>query len=257
MICIDNHHTDPYFNVAAEEYLFKKFSGKLFMLWQNEPSVIIGRHQDLLSEIDTGFTGEWKIKAVRRFSGGGAVYHDPGNLNLSFMSSDGNTDFRRYVNEIARFLSGIGIKAEADQRNSLYIGNHKISGSAQYIRGNKVLYHATLLFSSDLKQLESALNGTFKGMVNAPVSIVRSVKSPVTNIVNHLPESMTIGTFRKNIFDYFLKLETDSKVYSFNSEDISNINLLMQSKYSTSDWNLRALNRNRDSGRTILESYSA
>jgi len=252
MICINNIYSDPYFNIAAEEYLFRKFASPVFMLWQNDPSVIIGRHQNLASESDPDFISLKKIKYVRRFSGGGAVYQDSGNINLTFVRYDGNTDFNFYVGEISRFLSRIGIETHSDNRNSLYIANKKISGCAQYIRGNRVLFHATLLFSADLNNLKSALNGKSSepsdtGHMDSMV-FVKSVRSPVTNISYHLTKQFSIETFKKLLFDHFFSLDTASNVYSFSQDDISCINELVESKYSTSDWNIRALshgNKNR------------
>jgi|WetSurMetagenome_2_1015567.scaffolds.fasta_scaffold00784_6 lipoate---protein ligase len=255
MICINNTHTNPYFNIAAEEYLFRKFKEPLFMLWQDEPSVVIGRHQNVYDESDIGFTGKQQIKIVRRFTGGGAVYHDKGNINLTFIRSDGNTDFSFYTKEISQVLSGIGIKTIADRRNSLYIDMKKISGSAQYVRGDKVLFHATLLFSSDLYQLQSALKGKIPHLHESEkassMNYVRSVKSPVTNIAGHLPVPMTIDEFKKLVFNYFLDLDKAGTIYSFSTDDIININELVHAKYSTTEWNMRAQSYIKDFSRTF------
>jgi lipoate---protein ligase len=255
MICINNTYTNPYFNIATEEYLFRKFKGPVFMLWQNEPSVVIGRHQNVSDESDIGFAREQQIKIVRRFTGGGAVYHDQGNINLTFIRSDGKTDFSFYTRELSQVLSGIGIKTITDGRNSLYIDMKKISGSAQYVRGDKVLFHATLLFSSDLFQLQSALN------VNIPylhenekassMNYVRSVKSPVTNIADHLSDPMTINDFKKLVFNHFLDLDKAGTTYSFSTDDIVNINELVQSKYSTTEWNMGVRSQIKDFSRTF------
>ena len=257
MVCINNIYTDPYFNIAAEEYLFRRFAFPVFMLWQNDPSVVIGRHQNLEYESDPDFISMKQIKTVRRFSGGGAVYHDPGNVNITFIRSDGNTDFGFYVREVSRFLSGIGIKAQSDDRNSLYIDDKKVSGSAQYIRGNKVLFHASLLFSTDLDNLESALNGKTPQLSGTEtkdsVAFVRSVKSPVTNISYHLNNQIAIENFRNLLFNHFFSLDPASTYYSFNKDDISGIRELVRNKYSTSDWNTRALSHSDDRRRRFYK----
>jgi len=257
MVCINNIYTDPYFNIAAEEYLFRKFAFPVFMLWQNDPSVVIGRHQNIIYESDTDFISQKQIKTVRRFSGGGAVYQDSGNINLTFTRHDGITDFSFYVGEMTRFLSGIGIKVHSDKRNSLYIADRKVSGSAQYVRGNKVLFHATLLFSTDLNVLKSALNGKVPESPetwNADyVGFVRSVKSPVTNISYHLNNQLTIENFKNLLFNHFFSLDSTSTNYSFNLEDISGIRELVNNKYSTSDWNKRALSHSDDSRRRFYQ----
>ena len=145
MVSILNDSTDAYFNLAAEEYLLRSFGQDVFMLWQNEPSVVIGKHQNVWAEINPAFIQERDIKVVRRFSGGGAVYHDLGNLNFTFIESSRNADFDKYTSLMVDLLAEVGVPAEADSRRGLTVQGLKISGSAQCIHRGKCMYHATLL----------------------------------------------------------------------------------------------------------------
>lgn len=157
MLCIHNTQTDPYFNLAAEEYLLKNFKENIFMLWQNEPSIVIGKHQDVWAEVNLKFVQDQQIKIARRFSGGGAVYHDPGNLNLTFIETGQIMQTDKYTIQIMNFLKTLGVHVEVDERKGLTIGGFKISGSAQSIHKNRYMHHATLLFSTDLDRLVTSL----------------------------------------------------------------------------------------------------
>ncbi len=243
MLCIVNDQTDAYFNMAAEEYLIRNFSTPVFMLYQNEPSVIIGRHQCVDAEINTDFVREKQIKIVRRNSGGGAVYQDYGNLNLSFMETGNSADFDKYAKQMQHLLSTLGIHAQTDARRALYVDGLKISGSAQFVRGDKTLYHATLLFSTDLINMASALEGRYADFENmGPTErnrYVKSVRSRVTNIRDYLPMPMTLSDFKNHIFQYFLRYNKSNSLYRFSREDIRAIENLRRVKYATSAWNLQ------------------
>jgi len=241
MICIDNRHTDAYFNLAAEEYLLDNFSSDVFMLWQNDSAVIIGKNQNIQAEVNLDFARENKIKVVRRHTGGGAVYHDSGNLNLTFIETDDHPDFGKYTKRILEMLSLIGIHAQADERQSIYIDGLKISGCAQFVRKNKVLFHATLLFSSDLNYLTSTLNSlyTVPETETTKKHYVKSVKSPVTNISEHLPEPIKLNDFKRLILNDIL-VNADNSIYAFSKEDTTAINRLKMEKYVTNNWNFQA-----------------
>ena len=207
MLCIHNTQTDPYFNLAAEEYLLKNFKENIFMLWQNEPSIVIGKHQDVWAEVNLKFVQDQQIKIARRFSGGGAVYHDPGNLNLTFIETGQIMQTDKYTIQIMNFLKTLGVHVEMDERKGLTIGGFKISGSAQSIHKNRYMHHATLLFSTDLDRLVTSLKSTSR---QAPEktggkrsTFVKSVRSPVTNISAHLPASISIQHFKKALLYYF------------------------------------------------------
>ncbi|WP_321435771.1 biotin/lipoate A/B protein ligase family protein [uncultured Bacteroides sp.] len=240
MFCINNSHTDACFNLAAEEYLLRSFSENIFMLWQNEPSVIIGKHQNVWAEVNLDFVRDNHIKVVRRYSGGGAVYHDAGNLNFTFIENSSNADFNKYAVQIQHLLKEIGIEAKADERRALTLNGLKISGSAQCIHKNRVMYHATLLFSTNLANLSAALLPHLSQLDNKEANqrpvYVKSVRSPVTNIREYIPGSMQINDLKNVIMNYFMSNKTDNNTYTFNKKDIEAIRQLREEKYSTSDW---------------------
>jgi len=244
MLCINNPSIDVYFNLAAEEYLLNHFSEDVFMLWQNEPSVVIGRHQSVESEVNMAFVGENQIKVARRHSGGGTVYHDLGNLNLTYIESTDNPDFTKYSGQMLEILSLIGIQAEADERHGLTIEGLKISGSAQYIRKNKVMYHATLLYSANLESLRFTLENlpatSAENLKTSRPFYVKSVKSPVTNISEYVSTPLSIEEFKNIILKHHIDKNSHNSMYTLNKEDIEAIGLLKQSKYATSEWNFSA-----------------
>ncbi len=160
MLCIHHHSTDPYFNIATDEYIFKHLDEDCFMLWQNDNAIIVGKHQNTLAEINLDYVKEKDIKVVRRLSGGGAVYHDLGNLNFTFTRTSDKedmVDFRRYTKPVLEVLQGLGIDAKFEGRNDLTIEGKKFSGNAEHVFKNKVMHHGTLLFSSEMKDVSGAL----------------------------------------------------------------------------------------------------
>lgn len=242
MICIYNTNTDPYFNLAAEEYLLKNFQQNIFMLYQDEPSVIMGKHQNVRAEINLDYAEKNHIKVVRRYSGGGTVFHDLGNLNLTFIESGGNLNFDKFTTRMIDMLAKFGIRTETDSRRALNIDGLKISGSAQCVHKDRVMYHATLLFSSDLAHLISSLEGDPMELerTKSRKAYVSSVKSPVTNIIEHLEEPVDIETFRTAIMKYFIQSEVGNQSYSFTRQDIESIEKLKSNKYATKEWNYNA-----------------
>jgi len=160
MLCIRHDITDPYFNLAAEEYFLKESNREFFILYINDPSVIAGKHQNVYAEINLNHVRENNIKVARRISGGGTVWHDHGNLNFSFIreGTDGDmVNFRKYTSPIVDVLLRLGIPAQFKEKNSIVVNNLKISGNAEHIFKNRVLHHGTLLFSSDLTGMSKAL----------------------------------------------------------------------------------------------------
>lgn len=239
MLCINNTYTDAYFNLASEEYLLKNLEEDIFMLWQNTPSVIVGKYQNVLAEINLDFVKQNNIKVVRRFSGGGTVFHDLGNLNLTFIEKNRNVNFDKFTNQIITLLSDIGIHAQSDERRAINIDGLKISGSAQCVHKDRVMYHATLLFSSDLNSLITTLESDPKQSDNKDDKriYVKSVKSPVTNIVSHLQQPLDIHFFKQYIINYMLNLNKENSIYTFSEKDETAIKVLTEQKYATEDWN--------------------
>lgn len=236
MLLIYNEITNPYFNLAMEEYLLKNFNEDMFILWRNENAVIVGKNQNTISEINLEYIKEHSIPVVRRQSGGGAVFHDLGNINFTFIANnnDSFSDFKRFTTPIIDLLKTLDINAEFSGRNDLLIDGCKFSGNAQYNYKNRVMHHGTLLFSSQITDLSNALKVKpikFEGKG------VKSVKSRVTNISDHLKEPLTVLEFKDLIMNYLEKINTDNKHYTLTELDIENINKLVEEKYSTWDWN--------------------
>jgi len=237
MLCINDHNTDPYFNLAAEEYVLKQFAKDSFMLWRNAPSVIVGRHQNSLAEINLDYVKQNQIKVVRRLSGGGAVFHDLGNLNFTFIEnakSDNLIDFQKYTQPIIEVLQLLDIDARFEGRNDLVIDGKKFSGNAEHVYRDRVLHHGTLLFASELADISGALNVNPKKFTD---KAVKSVRSRVTNISSHLKKPLDIEQFRDLILNYMIDNYPDCEPYSYTDADIAAISRLRDEKYATWDWN--------------------
>ena len=229
--CIYTPFTDIYFHLAAEEYLLKQGNEDIFMLWQDTPSVVIGKHQRLRSEVDQ----EWAEREQVHFSGGGAVYHDLGNVNLTFIETTPRLpEFVTYLQRTLDFLNSMGLMATGGERLGIYLNGLKISGSAQCLYKDRVLYHCTLLYDTDLTALHQALNP--EPMVDdetlSSVYAVPSVRSEVTNIRRHLSAG-TVTDFKEKAFQYFSKSQS---VSAFTKEEIEAINQLREEKYIQKEW---------------------
>ena len=237
MLIVKRHHTNPYFNLAAEEYFLKQTDEDIFMLWRNEPSIIIGKHQNTLSEINLDFVKENNIRVVRRLTGGGAVFHDLGNLNFTFIQSNHDhtlNDFRKYTEPILEVLQQLGIDARFEGRNDLTIDGRKFSGNAEMVWKNRVLHHGTLLFSALMTDLGQALKvdeAKFRDKA------VKSVRSRVTNISEHLRQPMDVMQFAELIQGNITGMYPDARFYELTETDIRNIEKLAETRYSTWDWN--------------------
>ena len=185
---------DPYYNLAVEEYLFSQTDDDVFMLWQNEPCVVIGKNQNAYAEVNIDKAKESGIKIVRRITGGGAVYHDLGNVNYTFISSknEGNgIDFAYFTMPIIEALASLGVSAELSGRNDLLAEGKKFSGNAQHSVGNRTLHHGTLLFNSDLSVLSSVLNVDKEKIQSKGI---KSTRSRVINL-SEMIENKSVDEF--------------------------------------------------------------
>ena len=228
--------TDPAYNLAAEQYIFDVLSEEhdFIMLWQNDRSVIIGKYQNTLAEINRAFLDENGIKVVRRLSGGGAVYHDLGNLNFTFIThkpENRPVTMRTFCLPIVDALASIGVKAELNGRNDITVEGKKISGNSQYVRNGKIMHHGTLLFNSDLDTMEKALSVDPDKM---EAKGIRSVRSRVTNISRYSsvsPESFV------DILQKHFEEEKQAEEYTLSETDTESIRKIAASRYDTWEWN--------------------
>ncbi len=236
---IHNKNTDAYFNLACEEYFLKNKNDEIFMLWQNASAIIVGYHQNTISEIDYEFVRKNNIKVVRRLTGGGAVYHDLGNVNFTFIenidSAQAKTaSFQKYIQTIIKILNTFGIDAKFEGRNDITIDAKKISGNSEIIFENRIMHHGTLLFNSNLDVLISSLNSNPYKYADKGV---KSIKSRVTNIMEHIQVPINVDTFMSKILNEIANLNPNSIKYDLSSEDTKHIQQLRDSKYLTSEWN--------------------
>jgi lipoate---protein ligase len=174
MLCIYNPSTEPYFNMAAEEYLLKNFSANIFMLWRNDNAVVVGKHQNSLAEINHDFVQQNNIKVVRRLSGGGTVFHDLGNLNFTFITNGEGEElvnFRKFTQPILEVLLQLGVHAKFEGRNDLTINGLKFSGNAEHVFKKRTLHHGTLLFSSKISDLTQALKSILTNLQIRPLNL--------------------------------------------------------------------------------------
>ena len=238
LIYVKNDNSNPYFNLALEEYVFNSLDkdDDYLLLWQNEPTIVVGKHQNTVEEINMDFIRENNINVVRRLSGGGAVYHDLGNLNFTFIirnEDNSSFDFKRFTLPIINGLKNLGIDAEFNSRNDLAIKGKKFSGNSQYMRKNRLLHHGTLLFNSDLEILVKALNVSDEKIISKGI---KSIRSRVTNISEHLSLDITISQFKELLLEYLFEGKEINK-YELSREEIEEVEKLMNEKYMTWKWN--------------------
>ena len=236
MLCILPGSSDPYFCLATEEYLLRNFTEDIFMLWQSHDTVVVGKHQNAMAEIDYRYTREQGIKIARRISGGGTVFHDQGNVNFTFIrnvAGPHEISFSHFTRPIVEALATMGVRAETSGRNDLLVEGKKISGNAEHVFKNRVLHHGTLLYQSNLATLGNAIRvvpGKYVGKA------VQSNRSIVANIADFMKEAIPIAQFIEKIMEHQLNSSPNCKMHQFSSDDHSKISKLAKEKFETWEW---------------------
>ena len=224
---LDLMTTDPSYNLAMEQYVFDCLprDRMYFMLWQNGNAIIVGKYQNTISEINEEAVRERGIRVVRRLSGGGAVYHDMGNLNFTFITDadgSGTLDMKLFCEPVVRTLAALGVKAEVNGRNDITIDGKKFSGNSQYLRQGRVMHHGTIMFDSDLSVVGEALR---VDPTKIQTKGIRSVRSRVTNVAEHLPERVTLPEFRRILLENILR-ENPGEEYPLTPDDLAAVEKL-------------------------------
>ncbi len=235
---IESPSTDAYYNLALEQYLFDTIgqTEPLFMLWRNDNTIVVGRHQNTAEEINADFVRANGVKVVRRLSGGGAVYHDLGNLNFTFISDGGSgkgLDLHLFCQPVAKALGELGVVAEISGRNDITIDGKKFSGNSQYKKNGRVMHHGTIMFDSNLDTVAQALRVSADKIASKGV---KSVRSRVTNVRPYLTQDATVEEFKDLLAGFILG--TDSPVkHVLTADDLAAVQALRDERYATWDWN--------------------
>lgn len=240
MIFVDNENNHkPYINLALEEYLLRNFPGEedILLFYINEHAIIIGKHQNTLEEINQEYVRQHGIHITRRLSGGGAVYHDLGNLNFSFITQnrpENVQNFAKFTQPVVEALKAMGVPAESGGRNDILVDGRKVSGNSQYIARTRMVSHGTLLLNADLSVLSQALNPKPAKFESKGI---KSVRSRVANIREFLSADLDILDFRQRILQHIFHAEQSIPQYHLTAADWEAVNKLSAERYQTWEWN--------------------
>ncbi len=240
MLLIDNqNHHDPRINLALEEYMVRNLdpSQDFVLFYIHQPSIIIGKHQNTVEEINASFVKENDVIVVRRISGGGAVYHDYGNLNFSFLTQYDSTkvnNFIQFTQPILQALKSMGIPAEMTGRNDIVAEGRKISGNAQFSNMKSMFSHGTLLYDANLEDVANALNVSGEKITSKGI---KSVRSRVANISEFLENPLDLEEFRQVLLEHIFQSKQDFPTYKLSEAEWAQVHKLSEEKYQTWDWN--------------------
>ncbi|MCY8512056.1 lipoate--protein ligase LplJ [Bacillus atrophaeus] len=242
MLFIDNQNiNDPRINLAIEEYCLKYLDPEqpYLLFYVNQPSIIIGKNQNTIEEINTKYVEDNGIIVVRRLSGGGAVYHDLGNLNFSFITKDDGDsfhNFKKFTEPVIQALKQLGVDAELSGRNDIVANGRKISGNAQFATKGRIFSHGTLLLDSAIDNVVSALK-VKKDKIESKG--IKSIRSRVANISEFLDDKMSTNEFRSHLLRHIFNTNDITKVpeYKLTEEDWKIINKISEERYQNWDWN--------------------
>jgi len=236
MIFLISKSNDCYFNLALEENFLREYNEEVFMLWQNDNTIVVGKNQNTLAEINYDYVKEKGIRVVRRITGGGAVYHDMGNINFTYIvkhNGEWENDFSHFAKPVVSALKKIGLNAEVSGRNDIVVNNKKISGNAQTVVGDRILHHGTLLFNTDVSVLSNALVPDQEKIQSKGI---KSVASRVANINELLGRKVTAEEISSLICGEVKELY-GAKEYLLSDQEIKRAEKLADEKYRTWEWN--------------------
>lgn len=234
---IETNWDIPYYNFALEDYLLNEAEEDDYVFFYiHKPSIIVGKYQNTIEEVNKDFIEDNNILVARRLSGGGAVYHDHGNLNFSFVhkaSKKDVNDFKKFTKPVVDALKDLGLNAHLSGRNDILIDDKKISGNAQYFTNNRLLHHGTLLYDSEMSNLVKSLKVRDLKIKSKGI---KSVKSRVANIADFLNDTLPIEDFRDYLLNSFYKSK-DIEKYELDEKALTYIENKVKEQFSTWDWN--------------------
>lgn len=237
MIYIENNVTDPFFNFALEYYLLtekKMNTDQIFIFWRTEPTLMIGKYQNTIEEINETFARNHGVKVVRRITGGGTIYTDMGGWQFSFITR-GQAEainFNKYIEPVIAALGNLDVTAEFNSRNDLVIHGKKFSGNAQCMLNGYTLHHGSLLFNTDFEQMVKCLTVDDNKIISKGI---KSVKERVTNISEYLKEPIDTDTFRQMMVESIM--QGSKKEYRLTDEDLGRIHTIAKAKFESWNWN--------------------
>ena len=237
MRAIQSPSTDPRFNLALEQYIFDQMprNRSYLMLWRNDQTIVVGKHQDTFAEINADYVRANQIQVVRRLSGGGAVYHDLGNVNFTFIAdhTGSDFDFSTFCRPVIWALESLGVPAELNGRNDMTIRGRKFSGNSQYVKEGRVMHHGTLLYDSDLSVVSSALAPSRDKLTSKGLP---SVRSRVTNIKPYMHQPMPTESFMERLWSCLGEV-CDLVPYELDRGDLNQVERIRQAVYDRWEWN--------------------
>ncbi len=237
MIFIRRNETDPFFNIAAEEFVLKNIADDVLMLWQSSESVVIGKHQNIMLEVNLRFTLNESIPVLRRISGGGTVYHDRGNLNYSLITTGKDQskliNFKKFTYPLIVFMKLQGLVATFEGKNNLTVKGKKFSGNSAHVFKTRILHHGTLLFDTNLERLEKAIS-----LSDAKINdkSIRSIRAKVGNIAGFLQRKMSLNEFRHSLEVFLLHYYNIKTIREFSDKEKRQIATLAKTKYNSKEW---------------------
>jgi lipoate-protein ligase A len=238
MIFIHRPQTDPFFNLAAEEYLLRHREEDLLMLWRSEPSVVVGKHQNLMAEVDMDFVRRENIPVIRRISGGGTVFHDLGNVNVTLISTvasrENIVDFYQFTRPVIDFLQLYGVEAAFTGKNNLVARGKKFSGNAAHVFKNRIVYHGTLLYHTDLDKLEKVILSHNDHITDKAVKSVRAAVGNLSDWIENPPET---AVFMQQLEQFLKKEYAVSQTSALSLAEEQVIEKLAEEKYRSWEWN--------------------